>query len=274
MQRPEVFGAIYDLTDYRSTASNDLAGPPGHGVTLDADWADGLVPDSNLIRWFGGLPRSLAEASTTRMCRLPSSRGEAYNDGMRIFLAGASGVIGQRLIPRLVQAGHVVGGLTRSPSKTELLSHLGAEPILCDVFDREALIQAVRDFKPDVMLNELTDLPDDAAQISELADLNARIRTEGTRNLIEAARRSGSPKILAQSVAWQLPDGPDAQAVAELERSVLAEGGVVLRYGQFYGPGTYNEQQPPEEPRVHIDRAAERTVEALGEPTGVVVIID
>jgi hypothetical protein len=130
-------------------------------------------------------------------------------------------VIGQRLIPRLVQAGHVVGGLTRSPSKTELLSHLGAEPILCDVFDREALVQAVSDFKPDVMLNELTDLPDDAAQISELADLNARIRTEGTRNLIEAARRSGSPKILAQSVAWQLPDGPDARAVVELELRIL-----------------------------------------------------
>jgi nucleoside-diphosphate-sugar epimerase len=205
---------------------------------------------------------------------LPSSRGEAYNDGVRIFLAGASGVIGQRLIPRLVQAGHIVGGLTRSSSKTELLSNLGAEPILCDVFDREALIQAVHDFKPDVVLNELTDLPDDAAQISELADLNARIRTEGTRNLIEAARRSGSPKILAQSVAWQLPDGPDAQAVEELERSVLAEGGVVLRYGQFYGPGTYNEQRPPKEPRVHIERAAERTVESLGEPTGIVVIID
>src|SRR6476659_11143712 len=121
------------------------------------------------------------------MRRLPSSRGEAYNGGMRIFLSGASGVIGQRLIPRLVQAGHVVGGLTRSPGKTELLSHLGAEPILCDVFDREALIRAVRDFKPDVVLNELTDLPDDAAQISKRADLDARIRTEGTRNLIEAA---------------------------------------------------------------------------------------
>jgi nucleoside-diphosphate-sugar epimerase len=196
------------------------------------------------------------------------------SDGVRLFLAGASGVIGQRLIPRLVQAGHVVGGLTRSPSKTELLSQLGAEPILCDAFDREALIKAVGDFKPDVVLNELTDLPDDAAQISERAVLNARIRTEGTRNLIEAARRSGSPKILAQSVAWQLPDGPDAQAVAELERSVLAERGVVLRYGQFYGPGTYNEQQLPEGPRVHIDRAAERTVAALGEPTGVVVIVD
>jgi hypothetical protein len=92
--------------------------------------------------------------------------------------------------------------------------------------------------------------------------------------VIEAARRSGSPKILAQSVAWQLPDGPDAQAVAELERSILAEGGVVLRYGRFYGPGTYNEQRQPEEPRVQIDRAAERTVASLGEPPGVVVIVD
>ena len=123
-----------------------------------------------------------------------------------------------------------------------------------------------------MILNELTDLPDDVAKIGEHADLNARMRTEGNQNLIEAARQSGSPKILAQSVAWQLPDGPDARAVAELERSVLAEGGVVLRYGMFYGPGTYNEQQPPMEPRVQIDRAAERTVEALGEPTGVVVI--
>ena len=101
---------------------------------------------------------------------------------MRIFLAGASGVIGQRLTPRLVQAGHVVGGLTRSHRKLELLRQFGAEPILCDVFDREALIQAVRDFKPDVVLNELTDLPDDAAQISDFAHLNARIRTEGAWN--------------------------------------------------------------------------------------------
>jgi len=77
---------------------------------------------------------------------------------MRIFLAGASGVIGQRLIPRLVQAGHIVGGMTRSTNKTASLSHLGAEPIFCNVFDRETLIQAVRDFKPDVVLNELNDL--------------------------------------------------------------------------------------------------------------------
>ena len=200
--------------------------------------------------------------------------GALTGRSLRVFLAGASGVIGQRLIPRLVQAGHVVGGMTRSPGKMELLGDLGAEPILCDVFDREALIQAVRDFKPDVVLNELTDLPDDVTQIGKLADRNARIRTEGTRNLLEAAGRSAAPKILAQSVAWQLPDGPDAQAVEELERAVLAEGGVVLRYGQFYGPGTYNDGQLPEEPRVGIDRAAERTVQALDEPTGIVVITD
>jgi len=193
---------------------------------------------------------------------------------MRIFLAGASGVIGQRLIPRLVQQGHVVGAMTRSAGKTELLRNLGAHAILCDVFDREALIQAVVDFQPDVILNELTDLPDDVTKIGDHADLNARIRTEGNQNLIEAARKSGSPKILAQSVAWQLPDGPDALAVAELEASVLAEGGVVLSYGQFYGPGTYHEQGRPAEPRVNIDRAADRTVEALGEPSGVVVITD
>ena len=142
--------------------------------------------------------RGSVPVAVALLLRSPSSRGEAYHDGMRIFLAGASGVIGQRLIPRLVHAGHIVGGLTRSPSKTELLSHLGAEPILCDVFDRGALIQAVHDFKPDVVLNELTDLPDDAAQISELADLNARMRTEGTRNLIEAARRSDARPITSR----------------------------------------------------------------------------
>ncbi|MEU8157055.1 NAD-dependent epimerase/dehydratase family protein [Micromonospora sp. NPDC048986] len=193
---------------------------------------------------------------------------------MRVFLAGASGVIGQRLIPRLVQLGHVVGGMTRSSNKTELLAQLGAEPILCDVFDRDAVIQAVRDFAPDIILNELTDLPDEVERIGDHAELNARIRTEGNQNLIEAARQSGSPKILAQTVAWQLPDGPDARAVAELERAVLAEGGVVLSYGQFYGPGTYNEQRIPAEPRVQIDRAAERTVQLLDAASGVVVITD
>jgi uncharacterized protein YbjT (DUF2867 family) len=190
----------------------------------------------------------------------------------RIFLAGASGVIGQRLIPLLVNACHTVGGMTRSSGKADLLAQLGAEPIVVDCFDRDALIAAVCEFKPDVILNELTDLPDDVNKIGDHADLNARIRTEGNQNIIDAARASGSPKILAQTVAWELPDGPDARAVKQMEASVLAEGGVVLSYGQFYGPDTYNVDQIPAEPRVQIDRAAERTVELLDASTGVVVI--
>ncbi len=192
----------------------------------------------------------------------------------RVFLAGASGVIGQRMIPKLIDAGHVVGGMTRSAGKTDLLRQLGAEPIVCDVFDRTAVIQAVRAFAPDVLVNQLTDLPDDFAGIPAHGGRNARIRTEGNRNLIEAARQCGSPKLLVQSVAWPLPEGPDAQAVETLERSVLAEGGVVLSYGQFYGPGTYNERELPAEPRVEIDHAAQRTVQLLDAPSGVFVITD
>ena len=193
---------------------------------------------------------------------------------MKVFLAGATGVLGRRLIPLLVAAGHEVGAMTRSAANQESLAGLGATPLLCDVFDRDRLIEAVRDFKPDVVLNELTDLPDDVTEIAAHAERNARIRTEGNHNLIAAARQSGSPKILAQTVAWPLPPGPDADAVRDLESSVLAENGVVLSYGQFYGPGTYNEDTVPDSPRVHIDRAAELTVAALDAPSGVVTIVD
>jgi hypothetical protein len=192
----------------------------------------------------------------------------------KIFLAGASGVIGQRLIPLLVDAGHTVAGMTRSASKAERIAELGAQPVVVDVFDRDALIADVGEFAPDVILNELTDLPDDVNRIAEFGDLNARIRTEGNQNLIDAARAAGNPKMLAQTVAWELPDGPDAVAVKQLESSVLAEGGVVLSYGQFYGPGTYNPETIPAEPRVQIARAAERTVELLDAPSGIVTITD
>jgi NAD(P)-dependent dehydrogenase (short-subunit alcohol dehydrogenase family) len=192
----------------------------------------------------------------------------------RVFLAGASGVIGQRLIPLLVSAGHTVAGMSRSASKADRLTELGAQPIVVDVFDRETLISAVMEFAPDVILNELTDLPDDVGKIAQFGHLNARIRTEGNQNIIDAARASGSPKILAQTVAWELPDGPDADAVRQLESSVLAEGGVVLSYGQFYGPGTYHENGLPARPRVQIDRAAKRTVGLLDAPSGIVTITD
>lgn len=192
----------------------------------------------------------------------------------RIFLAGATGVLGRRLVPLLVGAGHTVAGMTRSADKADLVTALGAEPVVVDVFDRDALILAVLGFRPDVVLNELTDLPDDVNEIATHGDRNARIRTEGNQNIIDAARAAGSPRILAQTVAWELPDGPDAVAVRQLESAVLAEGGVVLSYGQFYGPGTYNEDHVPDEPRVHIDRAAARTCEVLDAPSGIVTIVD
>lgn len=189
---------------------------------------------------------------------------------MRIFLAGASGVIGVRLVPLLTEHGHVVAGMTRTPEKAPLLATLGAEPVVCDVFDAGALQRAVSRFGPDLVLHQLTDLPDDAAELPAKLDANARIRSEGTRNLLAAA---GSARLVAQSVAWELP-GPSGLAQEFLEGSVLAAGGTVLRYGQFYGPGTFHPHQAPPEPRVHIDRAASRTVAALDEPCGIVTITD
>lgn len=193
---------------------------------------------------------------------------------MRILVAGATGVIGVRIVPLLVAAGHVVGGLTRSAEKAGMLRDAGAEPIVCDVYDRERLIELVTAFGPDAVIHELTDLPDDLAEVRGSAAANARIRTEGTANLIAAARAAGTTRLLAQSIAWDLPPGVGADAVAQLERAVQDVDGTVLRYGQFYGPGTYHPDEPPEPPRVHLDRAARATIEALDAAPGVLVITD
>lgn len=192
---------------------------------------------------------------------------------MRIFLAGASGVIGVRLVPLLVAEGHEVAGMTRSPEKADALAELGAEPVLCDVYDEEALDQAVGTFRPELVMHQLTDLPDQADRLPEFAGRNNRIRTEGTRNLLAAAQQSGATRFLAQSIAWTPPAG--GEAVAEHERLVLEAGGVVVRYGTFYGPGTYSgtDRRPPP-PRVHVDEAARRTVALLTAPSGVVVVAE
>ncbi|HZC73207.1 MAG TPA: NAD(P)H-binding protein [Jatrophihabitans sp.] len=192
---------------------------------------------------------------------------------MRVFLAGASGVIGQLLIPLLVADGHDVAGMTRTPSKAARLRELGAEPVMCDVFDAAALRAAVVAFQPEVVLHQLTDLPDDGARLPDSAPANDRMRTEGTRILLAAAAAANARRFLAQSIAWRLP--PERQAaVDEFEHAVLAAGGVVLRYGQFYGPGTYFEAALPPEPRVHVADAARRTVPLLDAPSGVIVVVD
>jgi len=192
----------------------------------------------------------------------------------RIFLAGATGVIGSRLVPLFVGAGHTVGAMTRSSDRADWLSSLGAEPIICDVFDRAGLAEAVKAFSPDVILHELTDLPDAFEDLPKSQRLNARIREEGTRNLIDAMGGLSQARIVAQSIAWTTDPGPGADAVTYLEQAVLAAGGVVLRYGAFYGPGTYYEGELPAAPRVQIDTAAARTVEALDAPSGILTIVD
>jgi len=192
---------------------------------------------------------------------------------MRVFLAGGSGVIGMRLIPMLSAAGHDIAGMTRTPGKANRLLTLGAWPVVCDVFDLEALCDAVGSYRPDVVLHQLTDLPDDQSQITERAAANARIRREGTRNLLVAAKRALTPRFVAQSVAWQLP-GDGGAAVEEHELAVLDAGGVVIRYGQFYGPRTYFESEVPPHPRVEISDAACRTISALTAPSGVLEIAE
>ena len=187
-------------------------------------------------------------------------------------MAGASGVIGRHLVPLLVEGGHDVAGMTRTPEKVDWLRHVGAEPVLCDVFERDALLRAVASFSPDVVVHQLTDLPDDPDRIPDEAAANNRIRREGTTNLVDAACTC-SARVIAQSVAWTLP-GDGGEAVAFLERSVLDAGGVVVRYGRLYGPGTYFEEEPPPARCVHVADAARRTVILLEAPGGIVDIVD
>lgn len=184
---------------------------------------------------------------------------------MRVFVAGATGAIGRPLVRRLLDAGHEVAGMTRDPAKAATLPNA----VVCDVYDDEPLRAAVAAFAPEVVINELTDMPADPAEIG--AGVNARIRTEGHRNLLAAA---GGAKVIAQSIAIPL-SGEAGAAVAELERTTLAAGGVVLRYGIFWGPGTYGGERRPEGvPSVHVETAAEKTVAALGAPAGIVEVVD
>ncbi len=180
---------------------------------------------------------------------------------MKVFVAGASGVIGRVLVPRLLEAGHQVTGMTRSAERAQLLEAQGAEAVVCDVYDAEALERAVGNAQPDVLVHQLTALPPalDPRKIGEQLAANDRIRVEGTRNLMLAAQAVGVSRVVAQSVAfayapeggWVKEEGdplwlaaPDpwrrsVDALVSLERSVLggASEGVVLRYGFFYGPG-------------------------------------
>ena len=203
---------------------------------------------------------------------------------MKIFLAGAGGAIGRRLTPLLIAAGHQVTGTTRSADKTEALRVLGAEPAVVDVFDAEALTRAVKTAAPQVVMHQLTDLAfaPGSARYEEGLARNARLRIEGTRNLAVAARTAGVRRLIAQSIAFVYAPGPGprvesdpllaaegaaartVEAVAALEREVLAmPEGIVLRYGFFYGPGTWSPEGRSRTPAVHVDAAAQAALLAV-----------
>jgi nucleoside-diphosphate-sugar epimerase len=203
---------------------------------------------------------------------------------VRIFLAGASGAIGRRLTPLLREAGHDVTGMTRTPATARELEAAGLHPVVVDVFDAAALKRIVLEARPEVVIHQLTDLPRilDETQLAASYPRNARIRTEGTRNLVAAAQAASARRFIVQSIAFgyapgaephaetdslNLADGPRVVTVrgaADMEEQALASGmeAIVLRHGLLYGPGTWSEG-PSRRPPLHVDAAAHAALLAV-----------
>jgi nucleoside-diphosphate-sugar epimerase len=200
-------------------------------------------------------------------------------DRERIFVAGASGAIGLRLVLLLLRAGYGVTGMTRSAVRAATLATLGAEPAVVDVFDAAALRTAVQAAQPRIVIHQLTDLALlSSGNRTEALERNARIRIEGTANLVAAAIAAGAERLISQSIAWVYAPGPEPHAeddplqvpaagtahaslrgVIALEQQTLESpglAGTVLRYGHLYGPGTGSDA-PSETPGVHVDAAAQ-----------------
>ncbi|HEY7935019.1 MAG TPA: NAD(P)-dependent oxidoreductase [Solirubrobacteraceae bacterium] len=236
---------------------------------------------------------------------------------MRVFVAGATGVIGRRLVPMLLAAGHQVTGMTRSSQRAQALRDQGAESVIADALDQAAVRDAVLAAEPEAVIHQLTSIPQrvNPRKIGRDFLLNDRLRSEGTRILVGAAREAGAQRIIAQSVAFIYAPGPagtlhteadrlllddapssfrrTARALNDLESTVLDADGTVLRYGYFYGPGTWLSPQGSVLADVrrrrlpivgdgggtwsfiHIDDAARATTQALGhDGPGVYNIVD
>ncbi len=236
---------------------------------------------------------------------------------MRIFVAGATGVIGRRLVPMLVERGHDVVGMTRSEERGDALRAAGAQPVVCDVYDADRLKAVIVEARPDALMHELTDIPPDIdpRKYAEQFAGNDRVRTDGTRNLMEAAASAGVSRVIAQSISiayapvggWvkteedplyddaPMPFRRSVEALHGLESAVTGHpgiGGVALRYGLFYGPGTAyasdghlagltRRRNLPIVGRgdavtsfIHIDDAATATVAALSGPPGIYNVVD
>lgn len=223
---------------------------------------------------------------------------------MRVFIAGASGAIGTRLVPQLVARGHDVVGTYRSPGKDGLLRALGAEPVALDLLDREAVLAAVRAAAPDAIVHEATALSNQtfSRNFDRTFAATNRLRTEGTDALLAAAWDVGVRRVVAQSFASYRyareggpvktedapldPDPPRSMrkgfaALRHLEEAVGSINGIVLRYGAFYGDPDDGMLEPVRKGRfpivgdgggmtsfVHLEDAASATALAIeaGEP--------
>lgn len=233
---------------------------------------------------------------------------------MNVFVAGASGAIGRPLIAELVRRGHTVTGMTRSDVGARALAALGAAVARVSAFDAPGLAEALRESRAEVVIDELTALPRSQSEMAAAAAGDRKLRLEGGGNLHRAARACGVRRYVQQASAFFLRPGRNladesedlavdasprvaasARSYAELEVRVLSAGdmeGVALRYGFFYGPGTWyhpegaaaDQVRRREVPIVgkgaavwswvHIDDAARATVEALTVPPGAYHIVD
>lgn len=204
----------------------------------------------------------------------------------KVFVAGASGVIGRALLKLLVAADYSVYGATRRTEKVKDIEATGATAVVVDVYDAERLNEELVRIQPWAVIHQLTDLPRGLSPelMAKAVENNARIRTEGTRNLVAAARAAGATRLIAQSIAWAYRPGDtpyletcplDVEAhgsrgisvggVAALEQQVLSEptlNGTVLRYGQLYGPGTGTDEPTGTSP-MHVEAAARAALLAL-----------
>jgi nucleoside-diphosphate-sugar epimerase len=218
---------------------------------------------------------------------------------MRVFVAGASGALGRRLVPQLIQAGHEVIGTHHSPARARLLAALGAEPVQLDLLDTEAVRTAVLASKPDAIVHQATALANAkfGRSLDKTFATTNRLRTEGTDALLAAAREAGVRRFVAQSFAPYLyarqgglvkteadpvdqappPNtGQTYAAIAHLERAATGFGGIALRYGAFYGAANDGMIEPVRKrqlpivgdgggllPWLHLDDGAAATVLAL-----------
>jgi nucleoside-diphosphate-sugar epimerase len=209
---------------------------------------------------------------------------------MKVFIAGATGAIGKQLVPQLVAAGHEVTGMTRTSSKQEAIRAMGARPVVADALDPDQVAQAVAQAEPEVIVHELTAIPDevDMRHLDREFALTNRLRTEGTDHLLAAGRAVGIKRFVAQSfTGWpnartggpvkteeDTLDKAPPEAVREildailyLEKTVTAATwteGIALRYGAFYGPGT---SLAPD--GVMIDAIRQRKFPVVGKGGGV-----